>query len=106
VDDVARVVAALCQALRLPVGVAHLSGPDELTRFDFARAAYRLAGADPGLVRPCLRGETEWASRPRYSSLVCDDFGAVPGLTGWRPMSPDDGLRSMLSNRARLGGVP
>lgn len=95
-DDVVHVVAALCRAPGLPTGVAHLSGPDELTRFHFATAAYRLAGADVGLVRPCLRRETEWASRPRYSSLACDDFGAVPGLAEWWPRSPEDGLRSML----------
>ena len=105
VADVARVVAALCDAPRLPGVVAHLSGPGEVTRFEFASAAYRLSGADPGLVRPCLRGDTEWASRPRYSSLRCDDFGAVPGLEGWHPMSPDDGLLAMLSDRVPLGGV-
>jgi len=109
VADVAQVVAALCEAPRSPVGVAHLSGQAEMTRFAFAKAAYRCSGADPGLVRPCSRGETEWASRPRYSSLRCTDFGtdfdAVPGLAGWRPMSVDDGLRSMLADRARFGGA-
>jgi dTDP-4-dehydrorhamnose reductase len=98
VADVAQVVAALCAADELPVGVSHLSGPEELSRYDFATTAYRLAGADPGLVRPCLRKDTEWASRPRYSSLACDDFAVVPG---WRPMSPADGLRSMLTEAAR-----
>jgi dTDP-4-dehydrorhamnose reductase len=96
IQDVADVLAALCRAPRLPTGIAHLSGPEELSRFDFATLAYRLAGTDPALVRPVLRGGTLWASRPRYSSLACDDFGHLPGLAGWTPMSPEAGLRRML----------
>lgn len=96
IEDVADVLAALCRAPRLPTGIGHLSGPEELSRFDFATLAYRLAGADPALVRPVLRHDTLWASRPRYSSLDCDDFGHLPGLTGWAPMSPEAGLRRML----------
>ncbi len=95
-DDVGTVLAALCRAPRPPVGVLHLSGPEELSRWDFARLAYRLAGADEELVRGCLRRDTQYASRPAHSSLVCDDFGAVPGLAGWRPLTPAAGLAEML----------
>jgi dTDP-4-dehydrorhamnose reductase len=79
VQDVATVLAALCRAPELPSGIAHLAGPQELSRFDFATIAYRIAGADPALVRPCLRRDTEWASRPAYSSLACDDFSHLAG---------------------------
>lgn len=101
VDDVSRVVAALCRSAP-PVGVAHLAGPNELSRFEFARCAYRLAGSDPGLVEPCRRRDTPLASRPRFSSLACDDFTRVPDLAGWRPLSPDDGLKLMLATAPRV----
>lgn len=96
VRDVADVITALCQADELPTGIAHLAGPEQLSRFDFAVTAYRLAGTDPGMVRPCLRADTEWASRPRYSSLACDDFRYLPGLEKWSPMSPHAALWSMV----------
>jgi dTDP-4-dehydrorhamnose reductase len=94
-DDVATVLAALCRAGPRP-GVAHLAGHREVSRAEFARLAYRLAGADEDLVRPVPRRTTEYASRPAHSSLVCDDFAALPGLAGWEPRSPADGLADML----------
>ena len=81
------------------MGIAHLSGDRDLSRFEFATAAYRVVGADERLVQPCLRSDTEWASRPRYSSLRCDSFAHVPGLDRWRPLSPEKGLRLMLGTR-------
>lgn len=94
-DDVAIVIASLCQSDGMPTGVAHLSGPGELSRYAFARTAYSLAGADEALVRRCLRRDTEWASRPRFSSLCCDDFGHLPGLSGWWPATAEAGLARM-----------
>jgi dTDP-4-dehydrorhamnose reductase len=113
VRDVASVLAAVCRCsgppggrerLAHPAGTLHLAGPAELSRHEFARLAYRLAGADPALVRPCLRRETEWACRPRYSSLANSDFRGLPGLAGWRPMTPRDGLREMLATRPKAVG--
>ena len=97
-DDVARVVVGACTALRFPTAIRHLAGPDELSRFDFARLAYRLAAAEPDLVQPCLRRDTEWASRPGYSSLECSDFADLAGLADWRPMGPEAGLKEMLAD--------
>ncbi|MFG2041323.1 SDR family oxidoreductase [Dactylosporangium sp. NPDC048998] len=95
VDDVANVVAAIAQTHAASAGVEHLAGPQELSRYDFARLAYTVAGADPNLVRPCLRRDTTWASRPRYSSLSSSDFSAlVPGA--WPPATPTEGLRRMV----------
>lgn len=98
VRDVATVLTALCQ---MPAGqgtgIRHLSGPAELSRYEFARLAYELAGADASLVKPCLRMETEWACRPRYSSLAYEPFADLPGLASWRPMTPAEGLRAMLA---------
>jgi dTDP-4-dehydrorhamnose reductase len=99
VQDVAAVTAAVCRSAGQLTGIRHLAGPDELSRYDFARLAYRLAGADAALVRPCLRRDTEWACRPRFSSLACDAFTGLPGLAGWRPMTPEEGLSEMLANR-------
>jgi len=99
VRDVATVIAAACRSPGQLTGVQHLAGPAELSRYEFARLAYRLAAADAALVRPCLRRDTEWACRPRFSSLACSAFSGLPGLTTWRPMTPADGLREMLATR-------
>jgi dTDP-4-dehydrorhamnose reductase len=95
--DVAAVTAAACRAAGQFTGIRHLAGPVELSRYDFARLAYRLAGADTALVRPCLRQDTEWACRPAFSSLACATFAGLPGLASWRPMTPEEGLREMLA---------
>jgi len=97
VADVAAVTAALCRSAGQHTGIAHLSGPAELSRYEFARLAYRLAGADTALVTPCLRRDTEWACRPAFSCLACGTFGGLPGLARWHPMTPGDGLRQMLA---------
>lgn len=97
--DVSSVIAAMCTSGRVFTGVRHLAGPLELSRYEFAKTAYRLAGADAALVRQCRRRDTEWASRPEFSSLACGDFADIPGLAGWRPMTPQDGLRTMLDER-------
>ncbi len=114
VRDVATVIAAACrlggQAAGIQyagiqsagiqaAGIRHLAGPAELSRYEFARLAYRLAGADAALVRPCLRQDSEWACRPRFSSLECGDFTSLAGLGAWRPMPPEAGLREMLATR-------
>ena len=108
VRDVATVTTAACSRAGQLAGIRHLAGPAELSRYAFARLAYRLAGADAALVRPCLRQDTEWACRPRFSSLACDPFPGPPGAAPWRPMSPEEGLREMLTTRAaeRRGSRP
>lgn len=104
IDDVAEVIARLCLAPDRPTGVRHLAGPDELSRYEFAVLAYALAGADPALVQARPRAATEWASRPRFSSLATSDFSEVAGLAGWAPMTPADGLRRMLAERGPAVG--
>jgi dTDP-4-dehydrorhamnose reductase len=108
VRDVADVTAAACRSAEPPTGVEHLAGPVELNRYEFARLAYRLAGAGPELVTPCLRRDTVWACRPRFSSLACGAFSGLPGLSTWRPMTPEEGLREMLATApaGRDGAVP
>lgn len=99
VHDVGRVVTALCRAEpeRGAEPVAHLAGPDLLSRFEFARLAYRLTRTDASLVRPCRRVGTEWETRPRFSSLLCDDFTGLPGLQDWIALSPAQGLARMIA---------
>jgi dTDP-4-dehydrorhamnose reductase len=99
VRDVTRVITAICASDRVPAGIRHLSGPQELSRYEFATTAYRLAGADTGLVRRCRRRDTEWASRPEFSSLECGDFTDIAGLAQWRPMPPGEGLQAMIDER-------
>ncbi|MGH3155897.1 MAG: SDR family oxidoreductase [Streptosporangiaceae bacterium] len=103
VRDVAEVTAAVCLSAVPPAGVRHLAGPIELNRYDFTTLAYRLAGASTELVLPCLRQDTVWACRPRFSSLACGNFTALPGLASWRPMTPAEGLREMLTTRPAAG---
>jgi dTDP-4-dehydrorhamnose reductase len=112
VDDVAAVLSRLCTMDRgapdqaLGTGnLAHLAGPEQRSRFSFARTAFRMAGADVNLVAPCRRADSEWAVRPRYSSLRCDDFAAVLGVTGWRPTPVTTGLARMLSQATRDGAA-
>lgn len=104
VRDVAEVTAALGRPAGQLTGIAHLAGPAELSRYEFARLAYRLAGADTALVRPCLRQDTDWACRPQFSSLACGTFASLPGLAAWRPMTPEEGLREMLATRPPTRG--
>jgi dTDP-4-dehydrorhamnose reductase len=99
VRDVVDVTAALLALPRPITGTRHLSGPEQLSRYEFATTAYRIASADVDLVQPCLRRDTQWASRPQFSSLACGDFSDLPGLRGWRPLSPESGLRAMLAER-------
>lgn len=101
--DVATVLTGVCQTIvggpaRRLSGIRHLAGPEELTRYEFARLAYEIAGADTSLVRPCVRQDTEWACRPRFSSLACGSFVDLPMLETWRPMTPASGLRDMLAS--------
>jgi dTDP-4-dehydrorhamnose reductase len=104
VRDVATVIAAGCRSGRPFSGVRHLAGPAELSRHEFARLAYRLAGADEALVRPCLRQDSEWACRPRFSSLECGNFAGLAGLAAWQPMTPAEGLAEMLADRPAVRG--
>jgi dTDP-4-dehydrorhamnose reductase len=97
VSDVAAVIAAICALPRPLSGIRHLAGPRELSRHDFAALAYRLADAEPSLVRPVRREHTQWASRPPFSCLECSDFADVPGLSGWRALAPEAGLSMMVA---------
>jgi dTDP-4-dehydrorhamnose reductase len=105
VRDVAIVLAALCRSAVPVTGIRHLAGPAELSRYEFARLAFDLARADTSLVRPSLRRDTEWACRPRFSSLACGTFADLSGLETWQPMTPGDGLRDMLATRPAGSGL-
>ena len=95
VADVARVAAAVALAPDDAPRLAHVAGPDHLSRSEFARLAYRAAGADAGLVEGVPRAGTDWASRPANSSLAVTDLSAVTGLRDYRPMTARQGLESM-----------
>jgi dTDP-4-dehydrorhamnose reductase len=98
INDVAQVIAALALAPERGNAIEHLSGPQELSRFDFARLAYAAVGAHPDLVEGCLRRGSIWASRPRYSSLASTDFGFLQPRV-WPPATPAEGLRRMAASR-------
>jgi dTDP-4-dehydrorhamnose reductase/N-acetylglucosamine kinase-like BadF-type ATPase len=101
VDDVARVVAAVAVAPETAPALAHVAGPEHLSRVAFARIACEVTGGDPGLVREVPRAATIWASRPPNSSLAPSGLGGVPGLDGYRPRTPREGLAGMGRNHAR-----
>ncbi|HTZ43721.1 MAG TPA: sugar nucleotide-binding protein [Jatrophihabitans sp.] len=78
-----------------PSRLLQLAGPAALSRYEFAALAYRLAGADPALVRPVPRAETEWACRPRHSGLRTSSAAEL-GFD-WQPADPAAGLSRMLA---------
>lgn len=105
--DAARAAAAVALAPDAAPPVAHVAGPALLSRAEFARLAYQAAGADPGLVQAVPRAATPWASRPANSALALTDLSGVPGLRGYLPMTPCQGLAAMTrgprSDGAREG---
>jgi dTDP-4-dehydrorhamnose reductase len=98
IRDVAAVLAAVCRDPGRLTGIHHLAGPTELSRYDFARLAYQLAGVDSNLVIPCLRADTEWACRPEYSCLESmKGFIAETDIEPFAIIStPAEGLAEMV----------
>ena len=105
VADVARIAAAVTLAPAGAPQLAHVAGPDQLSRAEFARLAYRAAGADPGLVEGVPRAVTAWASRPANSSLAATDLSAVTGLGDYRPITAQQGLERMAREGAERYGA-
>jgi len=98
-DDVTAVVVAVLLAPPRPVTL-HLAGPTQLSRYELARAAYRAASVDPGLVRGVPRGQTRWACRPAHSSLASSDFSGFPGLYGFVPRDVPAALADLVSRNS------
>jgi len=82
---------------RAPSGVLHLAGAGHTTRYDLARAVYRLCGADPDLLASTTTAGMEAsppgpvAPRPPYSVLA-DTRSATYGLApmpAWDAMLAD-----------------
>ncbi|GLZ79241.1 NAD(P)-dependent oxidoreductase [Actinorhabdospora filicis] len=70
-----------------PPGVYHGTGSGDTTWYGFAREIFRLAGADPGRVRPTTTDRfPRPAPRPAYSVLGHDRWAAtgVPPVRDWR----------------------
>lgn len=95
-DDVTTVLVALLLAPPRRVTL-HLAGPTQLSRYELARAAYRVVGADPDLVHGVPRGQTRWACRPAHSSLASSDLSGVPGLHGFVPRDVPVALADLVS---------
>lgn len=84
-DDLARMVARLAVDAR--PGVVHVTNQGAVSRFEFAREVFAMAGADPALVVPVSTAELQPARpapRPRHSVLD----NAVLRLSGL-PLLPD-----------------
>jgi dTDP-4-dehydrorhamnose reductase len=103
-DAVAALVELVLGLDRCPGPVLHFAGPDELSRYEFARLAYVAAGSDPCHVVPVPRAQTEWKCRPEHSGLRSSDSAALRTSVEWRPMKPLDGLREMVDH-APLDGA-
>lgn len=100
IRDVGRALAWVAQAPEGRRPVVHVAGPEDITRADFARLAYRIAGQDCALVEAVPREGTAWASRPAYSSLEQSGLGDERGRR-LRPSDPAEGL--MATWQARGG---
>jgi dTDP-4-dehydrorhamnose reductase len=101
IRDVGRALAWTAQTPDERARVVHVAGPEDITRADFARLAYRIAGEDPALVEGVPREETAWASRPAYSSLEPSDLSDERG----RPLTPSDVAEGLMATwQARGGG--
>ena len=84
-QDVARQVIALAE--RAVAGIYHATSSGETSWHGLAMEVFRLAGADPGLVRPITsEGLSRPARRPGYSVLGHGRLADGPdGLIGdWR----------------------
>jgi dTDP-4-dehydrorhamnose reductase len=81
VDDLAQ--ATLDAADQDMRGLLHLASPPTTTWFGLAREACRIAGIDPGRVRPCATDRfPRPARRPRRSALESERKINMPE---WRP---------------------
>ncbi|MGY3520302.1 dTDP-4-dehydrorhamnose reductase [Micromonospora sp. PTRAS2] len=87
--DLARWLIALVDS-GAPGGVHHAVSAGSASWYDFARALARLAGADPGRVRPVpASAVTRPAARPRYSVLRPDGPAAAGRIRDWHTALED-----------------
>lgn len=96
VADLATGLIALGRA-DVPAGTLHFVNSGRASRFDFAREIFRLAGADPGRVRPTDSSTfITAAERPSWSVLSTKAW-VNAGLA--RPRAWQDALADRLSRR-------
>jgi dTDP-4-dehydrorhamnose reductase len=84
--DVAGRIAALARA-GAPPGIYHATSSGDTTWHGLAQEVFRLAGADPGLVRPVSSDQyPRPAPRPRYSVLghAAWQAAGLPPLPPWQ----------------------
>jgi dTDP-4-dehydrorhamnose reductase len=84
--DVAGQIVALARS-QAPAGVYHATSSGEATWFGLAREVFRLAGADPGRVRPVTSSAFRRpAPRPAYSVLGHDRWAkaGIEPIGDWR----------------------
>lgn len=79
-DDLAGVLWALLDSgVR---GIYHTAGRDWLNRFEFARAAAKCFGMDPGLIQPTTTERfNPPAPRPLKSGLICEKLKRDLGIS-------------------------
>ena len=96
VADLATGLIALGRA-DVPAGTLHFANSGQASRFDFAREIFRLAGADPGRVRPTDSSSfVTVAQRPAWSVLSTAAWVRA-GLA--KPRRWQDALADKLSRR-------
>jgi dTDP-4-dehydrorhamnose reductase len=104
VEDAAAAIAYVVRHPGTPP-LVHAAGRQTSSRFEFAREAFRVAGADPRRVLGVPRAATRWASRPRYSCLEETASALDPRLC---PQGIEEGLARTWSAMAghRWAGRP
>ena len=77
-------------------GIFHVSGPDFLSRYDFALQACEILGLDPDQIDPLTTSElNQKAARPLLGGFKIDKLTAILGHTAMR--SPEEGIRSWVA---------
>lgn len=89
--DVARLMVAI-ETVGAPAGIVHGTNAGAATWYEFARAIYEMAGADPTLVSPTdSSAYPTKAVRPRFSVLDHSSFArlGVPAMRHWEDALKD-----------------
>ncbi len=83
-------------------GIFHISGPDSLSRYDFAVKIARTFGLDETLIKPITtEALKQKAPRPMNSTFILDK---LVNYSGWQPQALDAALRHFKEELEQTNG--